>query len=63
MKKQELETVSNVFDFIQKRDVDNPSFKGLGWQEVRWDEKASAYQPKAYVDAIEWFRAPSSTSL
>ncbi|MNT22990.1 hypothetical protein D3C72_1583970 [compost metagenome] len=64
MKKTDLETAGNVFDFIQKRDVDNPSFKGLGWQEVRWDETASAYQPKAYVDAIEWFRVPvTSTSL
>lgn len=64
MKKSELETAGSVFDFIQKRDVENPSFKGLGWQEVRWDEHANAYQPKAYVDAIEWFRVPStSTSL
>jgi hypothetical protein len=64
MKKSDLQAAGNVFDFIQKRDVDNPSFKGLGWQEVRWDEHASAYQPKAYVDAIEWFRVPvTSTSL
>ncbi|KYG68640.1 hypothetical protein AZI87_05230 [Bdellovibrio bacteriovorus] len=59
MKKSELEQVSNVFEFIQKRDVENPSFKSLGWREVHWSEQANAYQPKAYVDAIEWFRVPN----
>lgn len=59
MKKSELEKVSNVFDFIQKRDVENSSFKSLGWLEVHWSEQAKAYQPKAYIDAIEWFRVPN----
>lgn len=59
MKKTELEQVSNVFEFIQKRDVESPSFKSLGWREVHWSEQAKAYQPKAYVDAIEWFRVPN----
>ncbi|WII72544.1 hypothetical protein QJS83_01500 [Bdellovibrio sp. 22V] len=59
MKKTELEAVANVFEFIQKRDVDSPSFKSLGWREVKWSEQANAYQPKAYVDAIEWFRVPN----
>ncbi len=63
LKKTDLQTAGNVFEFIKKRDVDNPSFKGLGWQEVRWDNKVHAYQPKAYVDAIEWFRVPGTTSL
>ncbi|WP_413292456.1 hypothetical protein ACLSU7_13700 [Bdellovibrio sp. HCB185ZH] len=56
MKRDELASVLNVQDFIKKRDVDNPSFKSLGWQEVRFSQTANAYQPKAYVDAIEWFR-------
>ncbi|WP_413576096.1 hypothetical protein ACLVWU_17060 [Bdellovibrio sp. HCB290] len=56
MKRDELANVLNVKDFIKNRDVDNTSFKSLGWQEVRWDKTANAYQPKAYVDAIEWFR-------
>jgi len=59
MKKTELEQVSNVFEFIQKRDVESPSFKSLGWREVHWSEQAHAYRPKAYVDAIEWFRVPN----
>ncbi|WP_413558891.1 hypothetical protein [Bdellovibrio sp. HCB209] len=56
MKRDDLASVLNVQDFIKKRDVENPSFKSLGWQEVRWNKTANAYQPKAYVDAIEWFR-------
>lgn len=59
MKKAELEHVADVFDFIQKRDLENPSFKSLGWREVHWSEQAKAYQPKAYIDAIEWFRVPN----
>lgn len=59
MKRAELEQVSNVFEFIQKRDVESSSFKSLGWREVHWSEQANAYQPKAYVDAIEWFRVPN----
>ncbi|MGE5086923.1 MAG: hypothetical protein ACM3MG_11525 [Bacillota bacterium] len=56
MKKAELASVVSVQEFIQKRDLENPSFRSLGWQEVRWNPQAAAYQPKAYVDAIEWFR-------
>ncbi|WP_413582772.1 hypothetical protein [Bdellovibrio sp. HCB288] len=56
MKRDDLANVLNVKDFIKNRDVDSTSFKSLGWQEVRWDKTANAYQPKAYVDAIEWFR-------
>lgn len=56
MKKSELRQVPNVFEFIQKRDVENSSFRSLGWQELRWSKQANAYQPKAFVDAIEWFR-------
>ncbi len=57
--KAELENVPSVFDFIQRRDVENPSVKILGWREIRWNDEAKAYQPKAYVDAIEWFRMPN----
>lgn len=59
MKRSELESVANVFEFIQKRDVESPSFSSLGWQAVQWSERAQAYQPKAFVDAIEWFRIPN----
>lgn len=60
MKKAELSAVSNVFDFIQKRDLESPSFRSLGWKEIHWNEQAKAYQPRAYVDAIEWFRTPTT---
>lgn len=56
MKKSDLQLVPNVFEFIQKRDVESASFKSLGWQEIHWSKQANAYQPKAFVDAIEWFR-------
>lgn len=56
MKKNDLATVPNVLEFIQKRDVDSVPFKSLGWREVHWSQPASAYQPVAPVDAIEWFR-------
>lgn len=59
MKKSELAHVANVFEFIQKRDVESAPFRSLGWREVHWSEQAKAYQPKAYVDAIEWFRVPN----
>lgn len=59
MKQSELQQAGNVFDFIRKRDIENPSFRSLGWLEVRWDSRVDAYQPKAFVDAIEWFRVPN----
>lgn len=59
MRKAELEQVSNVVEFIQKRDVESAPFKSLGWMEVQWSERAKAYRPKAFVDAIEWFRVPN----
>lgn len=59
MKRAELEPVASVFEFIQKRDVENASFKSLGWKEVQWSKDASAYRPKGFVDAIEWFRVPN----
>lgn len=56
MKKMDLEPVANVLEFIQKRDVESTSFRSLGWREIHWSRQANAYQPKAFVDAIEWFR-------
>lgn len=56
MKRAELSQVSNVFDLIRRREVESAVFQSLGWQELKWSEQAAAYHPKAYVDAIEWFR-------
>ncbi|MNJ91334.1 hypothetical protein D3C87_89850 [compost metagenome] len=58
MKRAELTHVSNVFDLIRRREVENTIFQSLGWKELKWSEQAAAYHPKAYVDAIEWFRTP-----
>lgn len=56
MRKDQLADVANVPDLLNRREVDNPSFRSLGWQAIQWNERAGAYQPKAYVDGIEWFR-------
>jgi len=56
MRKDQLSHVNNVYDLVSRREIDNPVFQSLGWQELRWSEKAEAYQPKSYVDGIEWFK-------
>lgn len=56
LKKEELNRTSDVFSTIKKRDVTDPVFQLLGWQELNWSEQIGAYHPKAYLDAIEWFR-------
>jgi hypothetical protein len=56
MRKDKLAEVANVPELISRREADNPSFRSLGWQAIKWNERAGAYQPKAYVDGIEWFR-------
>lgn len=58
MKKASLGKVQNVFDLISRRELSNPVFQSLGWQEVKYSTSAEAYYPKAFVDAIEWFRTP-----
>lgn len=46
----------DVLSVIQKRDLNDPIFKTLGWQELQWSRTLDAYQPRAQLDAIEWFR-------
>jgi hypothetical protein len=46
----------NVFDLIKAPESSNSLVQSLGWQEIKWNEQAGAYHPKAYIDAIEWFR-------
>jgi hypothetical protein len=60
MKRNQLASVPSVYELVQKREIDNPVFQSLGWQELNWSESAKAYRPKAFVDAIEWFRAPET---
>ncbi len=56
LKKEELVTVQNVFDFLKNREQMEPIYQSLGWQELKWNQSLNAYSPKAYIDAIELFR-------
>jgi hypothetical protein len=56
MKSDTLVGGKNVFDLIKSREAGNSVVQSLGWQEIKWNEQAAAYHPKAYIDAIEWFR-------
>lgn len=56
MRKDQLTKVDDIYELISRREIDNPVFQSLGWQELKYNEKAGAYQPKSYVDGIEWFK-------
>jgi hypothetical protein len=56
MRKDQLSHVDNIYDLVTRRELDNPVFQSLGWQEIKYSEKADAYRPKAFVDGIEWFK-------
>lgn len=56
MKREKIARAEKVMELIQKRDMTSPTFQSLGWQELKWSDRLSAYHPRAYVDAIEWFR-------
>ena len=56
LKKEELASVQNVFDFLKNREHMEPIYQSLGWQELKWNQSLNAYAPKAYIDAIELFR-------
>jgi len=56
MRKEALNQVNNIYDLISRREIDSPIFQSLGWREIKYSEKAEAYQPKSAVDGIEWFK-------
>jgi len=56
MKQLELSHVSNFFQLVEKRDVNSPEFRTLGWSQIQWSDEYHAYKPKAIIDAIEYFR-------
>lgn len=56
MRKDQLAGVDNVYDLVSRREIDSPVFQSLGWQKLQWSERAQAYQPKSFVDGIEWFK-------
>lgn len=62
MKRTQLATAPNVYDLVQNGESSRLAFQTLGWQELKWNPKAEAYKPKAFVDGIELFRAPEKTN-
>ena len=56
----DLSTVSNFFELVEKRDTNQQAFQTLGWQNVQWNENYQYYKPNAVVDAIEYFRVDSA---
>lgn len=55
-RKDRLNRSTDVLTVVEKRDVADPVFRTLGWQELNWEKNANAYHPRAQLDAIEWFR-------
>lgn len=55
-RKADLALSTDVLSLIQKRDIADPLFQSLGWQELNWSDALKAYHPRAHFDAIEWFR-------
>lgn len=56
MRKDQLSSVDDVYELVSRREINDPVFQSLGWQKLMWSEKAQAYQPKSFVDGIEWFK-------
>jgi len=55
-KKDFINLQYKIFDLMSKRQTDNPFFTAFGWQEVNLDQKLQIYVPRAYIDAVEFFR-------
>ncbi|MBX2988395.1 MAG: hypothetical protein KF802_10920 [Bdellovibrionaceae bacterium] len=53
---KELKGRSAVLPVIERHDVNDPVLRTLGWQDLRRSEESDAWHPRAFVDAIEWFR-------
>jgi len=56
MRKDQLAGAGDVYQLVSRRELENPAFRSLGWQKLLWSEKAQAYQPKSFIDGIEWFK-------
>lgn len=56
LRKDLLQGQIDIFNLIANRDSNNPLVQALGWQELEWKEQIGAYQPKAEVEAIQFFR-------
>ena len=60
MKKDQLDDEKDIFKQLMQ-DTKNkvPLHETFGWRQVEWDKDSQAYQPKAYIDAIDLFRTPA----
>lgn len=56
LRKDQLSSVQNVYELIERRNTESPVFQALGWNELKWDQQIQAYRPQANVDGIELFR-------
>lgn len=56
LRKDQLASVQNVYELIERRNTESPVFQALGWNELKWDQQLQAYRPQAHVDGIELFR-------
>lgn len=59
-KREQLNMDSEVFQFVQARNVKNSVYEVFGWQELNWDQVTKAYKPRAYVDGVGYFRTKFS---
>lgn len=55
MKKINLKEDAKVLN-LNNREFELSYAKNLEWQQVHWNKKANAYQPKSSVEAIQWYR-------
>ncbi|NUM58893.1 MAG: hypothetical protein HUU56_09695 [Bdellovibrionaceae bacterium] len=54
---------SEVFQYVQARNIKNSIYEVFGWKELNWDQVTKSYKPKAYVDAVGYFRTGEERSL
>lgn len=59
-KRDYLNLDSEVFQYVQARNVKNSVYEVFGWQELNWDQVLKAYKPKAYVEGVGYFRTKFS---
>lgn len=55
-KRDLLNENAEIFQFVQTRNVKNSVYEVFGWKELNWDQITKSYKPKAYVEAVGYFR-------
>jgi hypothetical protein len=54
--KDDIESHPDFFKLVKNKDIYKNEFKKLGWSNVQWNSEIKAYQPRAVIDAIEYYR-------